>query len=226
MQSYLIHRVPGDFKAPNKIGDWDDLAWNHVAVAEVSHFHARSSDFHPVTQARLMHDGERIFLRFDVQDRYVISTATEFQQAVFKDSCVEFFFRPRMEAGYFNVEMNCGGTLLMSYIVDPARTAAGFAKFQLVTAEDAGKIVIHHSMPKVVDPEIAEPVNWRIGAIIPMAALEPYMGKVGELSGQKWTGNLFKCAEKNSHPHWGAWSPIGEVLNFHQPKYFGQFRFE
>jgi hypothetical protein len=114
----------------------------------------------------------------------------------------------------------------MSYIEDPTRGPKGFEKFRLVTAADAEKITIHHSMPKIVDPEMSDPANWRIGAIIPMDALAPYLGKIGPLSGQAWTGNLYKCVEKNSHPHWATWSPIGEALNFHQPKYFGTLRFE
>ncbi|HEY1683174.1 MAG TPA: carbohydrate-binding family 9-like protein [Tepidisphaeraceae bacterium] len=226
MPSYLIHRTSTDFKIPQTIADWDDRAWNHVAVAEISHFHPRSSDFHPITQARLMHDGQRIFLRFDVQDRYVISTASQYQDAVFKDSCVEFFFRPKPQSGYFNLEVNCGGTKLMSYVEDPSRAPDGLKKWRPVDAADADKIIIHHSMPSVVDPEITEPTHWRNGEIIPISALEPYCGKIGNLSGQTWTGNLFKCVEKNSHPHWATWSPIGEQLNFHQPKYFADFRFE
>lgn len=226
MVSYLVHRVPADFKMPEQIGDWDDSAWNHVAIAEISHFHPRSSDFHPIAQARLMHDGHHIFVRFDVQDRYVISTATQYQDAVFKDSCVEFFFRPKADQGYFNLEANCGGVKLMSYIEDPSRAPSGFAKWQPVSAADAEHVIIHHSMPKTVDPEIAAPTNWRNGEIIPLSALEPYCGTIGNLSGQTWTGNLFKCAEKNSHPHWATWSAIGEKLNFHQPQYFGEFRFE
>ncbi|MCD6337129.1 MAG: hypothetical protein J7M01_02720, partial [Candidatus Marinimicrobia bacterium] len=37
-------------------------------------------------------------------------------------------------------------------------------------------------------------------------------------------GNLYKCGDKTSHPHWASWSPI-DKLNFHQPKHFGEFVF-
>ena len=41
---------------------------------------------------------------------------------------------------------------------------------------------------------------------------------------QAWRGNLYKCGDRTSHPHWAAWSPVDE-LNFHLPRCFGTLRF-
>jgi hypothetical protein len=60
---------------------------------------------------------------------------------------------------------------------------------------------------------------------IPLALFEAYAGALGALPGTSWRANFYKCADRTSHPHWGAWNPIGEVLNFHKPETFGELRF-
>ena len=55
--------------------------------------------------------------------------------------------------------------------------------------------------------------------------MEPYIGTIGDVRGQTWRGNFYKCGDHTSHPHWASWSPIGEQLDFHQPEFFGELRF-
>lgn len=162
---------------------------------------------------------------FHVQDRYVRCVRTDYGSEVWKDSCVEFFVQPKLEAGYFNFEFNCGGAFLCSYIVDPTRTPDGFKKFTKLPAEISRPIQVRTSLPRVVEPEIAEPSEWRLQFFIPFSLLEGFVGRLGEVAGQTWRGNVFKCAEDNSHPHWAAWSPVDE-FNFHLPRCFGELRFE
>ena len=81
-------------------------------------------------------------------------------------------------------------------------------------------------MPRHVPDEIAQPVEWRLQLAVPVALLEKYVGPLRPLAGSEWQGNLFKCADATSHPHWAAWSAIGDELNFHAPQYFGRLRFE
>jgi hypothetical protein len=138
---------------------------------------------------------------------------------------VELFAEPKPGVGYFNFEFNCGGAFLCGHIVDPTRTKVGFKQFTKVPGEIGQQIQVRASLPRVVEPEIAEPVLWSLQFYIPFALLEKYVGLLGDRSGQTWRGNFFKCAEENSHPHWAAWSPVDE-LNFHLPRCFGTLRFE
>lgn len=174
---------------------------------------------------RLLHDARGIHGLFQVHDRYVRCVRAEYGSEVWKDSCVEFFVQPRADAGYFNFEFNCGGAFLCSYIVDPTRTPDGFKEFVKLPAEIGRQIQVCTSLPGVVDPEIAEPTDWTLQFFIPFSLLEKHAGALGEVAGQTWRGNFFKCAEDNSHPHWAAWSPVDE-LNFHLPRCFGTLRFE
>ena len=202
----------------------EDVAWAKAETAEITYFHPESSEHHPPTSVRLLYDAIGIHGLFQVRDRYVRCVRTEYGSEVWKDSCVEFFVQPKVEAGYFNFEFNCGGAFLCSYIVDPTRTLDGFKQFTKVPAEIGRQIQVHASMPRVVEPEIAGPMDWSLQFFIPFTPVEEYVGPLGDLAGQTWRGNFFKCAEDNSHPHWAAWSPVDE-LNFHLPRCFGTLRF-
>jgi hypothetical protein len=141
------------------------------------------------------------------------------------DSCVEFFLQPKPDRGYFNFEFNCGGSLLCYYIVDPVRVPGGFRDFTPLPEADGRQVAIYHSMPPRVEPEIAEPTEWRLEFSIPFSVLEKWVGPVGRVGGQEWRANLYKCGDETSHPHWASWAPVDE-LNFHLPRCFGTIQFE
>ncbi|HOZ49104.1 MAG TPA: carbohydrate-binding family 9-like protein [Candidatus Hydrogenedentes bacterium] len=227
--TYLVHKVSA---RPILDGDWDGPAWAEAETLTVGAFHTHSTNHRPLTRLKMVHDDMDLYGLYRVADRYVRCTHTEYQSAVCRDACVEFFVRPRPDLGYFNFEMNCGGTLLASYIEDwtrvnnPARPEQTFEKYVRLPREHGDLIRIYHSMPRVVDPEIHEPVEWRLEFHIPIRLFEAYLGPLGAVSGQTWRANFNKCADESSHPHWATWAPIGEALNFHQPDYFGAIRIE
>ena len=211
---------------PDLDGRWDSPVWQQAETLEIAQFRPESSDHRPATQARLLYDARGIHVMFNVQDRYVRCVATKYQGDVCEDACVEFFAQPKPDQGYFNFETNCGGVLLLNYIEDPTRTADGFVKYTDVPWDIASRIRVYHSLTGPIDPEIKEAVEWRVQYVIPFDLFERYVGPLGDLPGQEWRGNFYKCAETNSHPHWAAWSPIDGALNFHRPDRFAPIRFE
>jgi hypothetical protein len=209
---------------PGLDGPWDAPPWSGAETLTVAHFRPEGSAHRPVTEARVLHDGATVCVRFRVQDRYVRSVCTRYQDPVCTDSCVEWFVEPKAGRGYVNFEVNAGGTLLCSFIEDPARTPGGFAKWRPLPAEWGRQMEVRHSLPPVVEPELAGPVEWSVAYRVPVALLEACVGPLGDLSGQVWRGNFYKCGDKTSHPHWAAWSPV-DALNFHLPHCFGRLRF-
>lgn len=206
----------------------DSTCWRDADKAIISHFHPKSCEHRPRAVARGLYDMENLYVRFDVKDRYVRCVQTEYQSLVSKDTCVEFFAQPRPDKGYFNFEMNCGGSLLLFYIEDSAKPETGpgyFKKYTVIPPEIGSTVKIEHSLPRVVDPEIADPIDWWLIATIPFALMEHYVGSVNRSAGAVWRGNFFKAAPESSHPHWASWSDIGQVLRFHQPDRFGELRF-
>lgn len=220
---YAVSRVQ---QPPALDAGWDDPAWNHIASLQVAQFHPASSDHRPRTEAKLVHDGTALSGIFRVEDHYVVCVNTEYQSPVYKDSCIEFFVQPRASQGYFNFEMNCCGALLLQFVEDPRRTPEGFAKFTKLPGDVAEKVQIRAAFNAPIPHEIADSVKWTLAFRIPLEVMERYVGRLDKLAGQEWRANLHKCADGSSHPHWGAWAPLGEKLDFHNPAQFGVLYFE
>jgi hypothetical protein len=116
--------------------------------------------------------------------------------------------------------------MLLYYIEDPTKMPDRFFKVSTPVPENVARTIqIDHSLPRVVDPEIAEPVDWWLQLTIPFAIFEPYVGPAHPKPGDTWQGNFFKNGGETSHPHWASWSSIGPVLRFHQPEFFGDLKF-
>ncbi len=223
MTHYTIRRAGG---RPELRGLWSGPSWGQVPSLEVAQFHPSSSEHRPHTEARLLYDRSFLYVHFRVQDRYVRAVSRRFQDPVWEDSCVELFVRPLPDSGYFNFEMNCGGVLLLYYIEDPARTPDGFVKYRKVDKRHLRGLKVFHTLPRRVKQELPGPVDWAVEYRVPFALFAAYLGSPAPTAGASWRGNLYKCAEACSHPHWASWAPIGEELNFHQPERFGLLSFE
>lgn len=241
---YTVQMAPA---APPLAAQWDDPAWAAAETLQIRHFRPEGSDHRPHTAARLLYDATGLYGMFRVQDRYVRCLRTEYNDTVWRDSCVEFFAQPKPERGYFNFEFNCGGTFLCSHITNHERTEDGFKEWVKVPPGIGQTIKVHSSLPRRIEQEISEPVLWTLSFFIPFALFEHYLGPLtsvaadvsrrnssnpkraptdvgGYLAGQIWRGNFYKCADESSHPHWASWSPVDE-FNFHRPNCFGTIRF-
>jgi len=198
--------------------------WSEVEPVAVDHFLPESSPHRPQTRVRLAYDAQGLHGQFQIEDRFVRCVRMDYGSEVWKDSCVECFVAPKPDHGYFNFEFNCGGAFLVNHILDPTRTAEGFKDFVRIPEAVAQGVRVRSSLPPVSEPEITEAVTWALEFFIPFTLLERYVGHLGEVGGQTWRGNFFKCAEENSQPHWAAWAPVDE-FNFHRPHCFGELRF-
>lgn len=205
-------------------GSWDGPVWGRAAVLAIDSFRPESSDHRPRTLVKMAHGAAGLFGIFQVDDRYVRCSRTGFQAEVYKDSCVEFFVQPRPTSGYFNFELNCGGAMLASYIVDPTRIPGGFKEYTKLTPDDCRAVRIYHSLPQQVEPELQTPTRWLLELFIPYSLLAKYAGPLASGRGQKWRANFYKCGDQTSHPHWAAWAPVS-ALNFHLPHCFGEIEF-
>jgi hypothetical protein len=210
---------------PEPKGLWFRGIWEEVPVLGLTYFHPEGSGHSPKTSCKLLYDAANFYAIFQVEDRYVRCVHTGFQADVYKDSCVELFLQPDVGSGYFNFEFNCGGALLASYVTDPTRINGRVSAYTPLTLDDDARIQRFHSLPEIVEPEIADQTVWYLECAIPFTVMEKYAGPLGDVSGRTWRGNVYKCGNETSHPHWGAWSPIHE-RNFHLPECFGTIQFE
>ena len=120
MKQYAVHRIPAQPLHSVDFGKAEQGALQHIRP--------ESSDHHPTVRFALLQDRRNLYLHYSVDDRYVRVKHKGFQVPVYKDSCVEFFVKPKKDCGYFNFELNAGGSLLVTYIEDPQRIDGVFKK--------------------------------------------------------------------------------------------------
>ena len=217
---YTVKKITNTVSLKSK---WDDEQWAQANVLELKNYMGQKPEHFPKTQAKLLYDSNNIYVFFRVEDNYIRAVAEKTQDIVCCDSCAEFFFTPGedLPQGYFNVEINCGGTMLLYH-----QTARDENKTE-ISQQDCQKIKIYASMPKKVEPEIQKPTVWTIQYSIPFEILEEYAKVTRPNSGVKWRANFYKCGDETSHPHWLTWSFVNEPKpDFHQPCYFGTLCFE
>lgn len=218
---YTINKV-------DRLPDFDpeDPIWAKADAAEYTYWHEKSSEHHPKTVLRALHDGNDIMLYWQVSDRYVRIVHTAINSMVCEDACVEAFLQPlKLEKGYINIEVNAGGCVHSSLIRNWTRAPGGFADFEYIAKDTIRKLTAKGNLPQVIDPETGDATDWWMILRIPRAYLESVFGPLGDLSGQTWQGNFCKCADCSSRPHWGTLLPQSPELNFHVPKYFSPIHF-
>lgn len=216
------YKVIKQFKPVRIDADWNKPEWDSIEPLMISN-HMGDKPLHsPNVLAKLAWDENAIYVIFKVKDQYVVSVAEKHHDPVYKDSCVEFFFTPCSDItkGYFNLEMNCGGTMLFHY--KPLTDSDTI----IIPVEECGEIEVAHSIPKIIYPEISTPITWIVEYRIPLTLLKKYCDITAPNLQAVWRGNFYKCADDSSHPHWLTWSPVDfPKPNFHLPQYFGRLIF-
>ena len=217
---YTIKEVSRAVELSN---EWDAGQWKQANVLELTYYMGEKPEHFPKTQAKLLYDEDNLYIFFRVEDQYIQAIADKTHGRVWEDSCVEFFFTPdaELENIYFNLEANCGGTMLFRYKNENNNTE------KYVEAADCEKVEFCHSLPKIIAEEIVEPTTWTLSYKLPFDVIAKYSKMTKPKSGVIWKANFYKCADKTSQPHWLTWSYVDNPTpNFHLPQHFGVLEFE
>lgn len=214
----MLHYPVKIFDPVNKLhNEWNSGLWADIAPLQLEHYMGSEPKHRPKTEIKLCCDSQCIHFISRVQDKYVRAVNENTPEKVCHDSCVEFFFSPsrNVSKGYFNIEMNCGGTILVNF-----QTAPGHNVIDLRNSRD--KFEIYHSMPVRVEPEVTEPTVWTVAYCFPFELLQDYRPLVKPEKGCQWRANFYKCGDHTSHPHWLTWNRIEcDYPDFHRPESFG-----
>ena len=174
--------------------------------------------YSPLVMADLWHDGENLFIKFTVDESFVAATARKDNDKVCVDSCVEFFIAFD-DNGYYNIEANCAGTVLMSH-------------------RKGRKVDVKYASPEVLSsierkPSIGNKTfecrkadsPWTLTLKIPASAF--FMHDFKDLSGVTACGNIYKCGDNLPEPHYLSLAPIATPQpDFHQPSFFTPISFQ
>lgn len=217
---YEVRRLTEPFEID---GDWDKQQWQDINPVRLENFMGERPVHFPETEFRLCYDEKYIYVIFRVKDRYVRAVASQTNGKVWLDSCVEFFFTPGpdVDQGYFNLETNCGGTILFKH------NSLNMGLSGFVDTTDCSQIKIVHSLPEIITEEIQEPLTWTLEYRLPLEIIEKYMQLEKPAPGVEWRANFYKCADMSSHPHWLTWTKVDfPSPKFHLPAYFGWLVFK
>lgn len=217
-----VYRVKRAAAEHTPDADWSSPFWQGVQPLDISVFPWDQGGHRPRTQVRLQCTSSHLHIIFRVEDRYVRCQERPYNGPVCQDACVEFFFQPAPVRStiYFNIETNCCGGMLFQ------RQAARLTDVLSVSEEDASLLDLAVSLPEVVEPEVESPLTWCNEYRIPFSLLAPYAPVDPPAPGVQWRANFYKCAESNSHPHYGCWAPIRwPEPDYHRPEFFGILAF-
>ncbi len=220
ISKYKVHKISIQ---PEINAVWNKMPWSEIEPLLINHYMGDKPEHFPFTQAKMAYDDSAVYVIFKVEDRYVKAVHNKTQGPVYLDSCVEFFFTPGsdIKKGYFNLEMNCGGTMLFHHQRKPRTNQTLFSE------DHIRQVDVAHTLPEIVDPEIEEEVTWVVEYRIPFSILSNYHSFTTPEAGSIWRANFYKCADETSHPHWLTWTPVDYPRpNFHLPQHFGNLEFQ
>ena len=171
--------------------------------------------YRPEVSFRMMYNDFAFYIRFDVKENYVRARATRNNSQVCLDSCLELFISPENNDEYYNLEMNCiGAKLFKCRKVEMSP--------ELASDEVISTIRCRSSLGNLPFEEKKGEITWNMVVIIPFEAF--WKHRIKPVKGLKIRGNLYKCGDELSEPHYLSWNKIDtESPNFHKPRFFGEF---
>lgn len=174
--------------------------------------------YKPVVRFGIAHTGRSVCVKYRVEERAVIAEKTETNTQVSEDSCVELFLAPVGDGLYYNFEWNCIGTCLAG--VGSERHGR-----ELLDPREIEKIRRFSTLGGLPFGERTGRFEWSLIAVVPVFTLHRH--SIADLTGTTATGNLFKCGDHLTTPHYVTWNPIESPgPDYHRPEQFGRILFE
>lgn len=172
----------------------------------------------PEVNCRIAYNENELFLHYQVDEQSVKAEITESNGRVWTDSCVEFFLSPEGNTAYYNIEMNCIGTILFGF------REKGESSIH-ATDEQISDIRIITSLGNRPFAERKQPTKWEITVAIPWKVF--FNHELTFVKGSKMRGNFYKCGDGLSVPHFVSWTKINTPNpSFHAPECFGGLEFD
>lgn len=168
--------------------------------------------YKPDVKFRICHNGQYLFIRFYVNERYTMALETKNGNDVYKDSCVEFFFQVDGENRYYNFEWNAAGTVCFSHRLNRKESERAPLEIQNLVLSDS-------SLGKAPFALKENPLPWTLTIAIPTEAL--FMSNIKSWSGLKGKANVYKCGDALPIPHYVTWAKIDTPTpDYHRPEFF------
>jgi len=169
----------------------------------------------PKTEVEITRSETHLVLHYRVEQDYIRAVATEDQQAVWEDSCVEFFCQKEGEDTYMNFETNCMGVMVASRRRSRTEDVVPFTPEQMATIARWSSLGARRA---ITDMD-AEKHDWQVEIRIPWVLI---LGEEKPQFPVHLKANFYKCGDKTRLPHFVSWQPIDAPQpDFHRPECFG-----
>ena len=208
-----------DYQGAVTLDEVSDLLERHTTLNAISTVNWDAFSYQPEVRFRIAYGKNQIWLKYYVQEKYILAQKTETNAAVAGDSCVEFFFDPLGDGNYYNFEFNCIGTPHLSF--GPDRHNREFVKPEVIEKH----LRIVSTLGNRPFEERTGDYRWEMTIIIPSQLLTFHKGL--NLSGRKSRANFNKCGDNTSEKHYLTWNPVkAPKPDYHRPEFFGNLIFE
>ncbi len=200
-------------KNPDQVSDMlDDIPKHNIDKINWPEF-----SYAPEVDFSIAWNEKNIYLKYRVNEEVTGAVTLEDNGPVWKDSCVEFFVSPDRNNYYYNFEFNCLGVCLQGF---------GNSRHNREKASETelSGIIRKSSFPRKVLHESGIGNTWSLFIQIPASTLFRHPAfKFGKNS---VTGNLYKCGDGLSRPHYLSWKPVQTPKpDFHRPEFFTLIEF-
>lgn len=168
--------------------------------------------YKPSCKFKIARSADSLFLHFSVVEHHIRALYTADNDAVWEDSCVEFFCQRPGQKSYYNFELNCIGTCLATEREGRTQNVQPFSLKELATVKR------YASLGNEPFDEVNAETEWKLTVQIPFNLIGMEIHNLPK----QFKANFYKCADGTSEPHYLSWSPIEiEQPDFHRPDYFG-----
>ena len=170
----------------------------------------------PKVSFNIAHNGDSIFIKYDVEEHEVLARFKEINDPVYRDSCVEFFIAFDDETAYYNIEFNRLGTCLGRFGME--------REDRIALPVDVLKTIRYDRTIRQIQSGGGAAINWTLTVEVPVGVFRFH--KFNSIRYKKSKMNFFKCGDDLSQPHYLAWNNIiAPEPNFHLPEFFGRVEF-
>lgn len=168
----------------------------------------------PETYVHIATSADKLYIRYDVRGQQLRAVAAKDQEAVWEDSCVEFFCQLPGSNEYMNFETNCIGTMVSSRRERRDKNVRPLPLNELALVDRYASVGTEPFEEK--DGEFA----WTVVIAIPWNLITEDGSKPTTLR-----ANFYKCADKTKQPHYVSWNPIDlPKPDFHCPAFFAELK--
>lgn len=195
---YEIKRIAGN------------VNWEEIPVLQIEYAYLNTPE--DITAfGQICAGGDALFVRLWAHQPQIRAEEFGLEGLPYKDSCLEFFFRPEEnDPRYFNFEFNFNKCLYLG----------------IGTDLETRRRLLLEDREEIFKPETKRTEKgWEVFYQIPYAFICRYFPEFRIYEGKTIWANCYTCADLADIPYYRSWSKVNEdSFSFHRPECFGLMR--